>query len=261
MPREWPASSSTAAVCLSPHRSDGVGGRAVRELRARAWAPLGRREGGGRSSVAAQGPMAVCLAMRGMVREYTGGNSQDGPGWREFAGIFGCAVGLGRRRRRQAGSGMARSRARARLNWVSQGQLWGRCRVRRRAERVIRPAREKNRRRRVLVVTTCSPRPVRELSNGPGYAPSPVSPARRRWRETARRHVVQPHAVLQVSNGVLDLGMAAVVGLQLQGFPVPVGDEAVIAVGGGASWELGVGFTRRTMSRTGAASGSLWKGV
>ena len=42
--------------------------------------------------------------------------------------------------------------------------------------------------------------------------------------------MIQPHAVLQVSNGVLDLGMAAVVGLQLQGFPVPVGDEAVIAV-------------------------------
>ena len=44
--------------------------------------------------------------------------------------------------------------------------------------------------------------------------------------------MIQPHAVLQVSNGVLDLGMAAVVGLQLQGFPVPVGDEAVIAIGG-----------------------------
>ena len=35
--------------------------------------------------------------------------------------------------------------------------------MRRRAERVIRPAREKNRRRRVLVVTTCSPRPVRAV--------------------------------------------------------------------------------------------------
>ena len=44
---------------------------------------------------------------------------------------------------------MALSRARARLNWVSQGQPCGRCKVRRRAERVIRPAREKNRRRRV----------------------------------------------------------------------------------------------------------------
>ena len=47
---------------------------------------------------------------------------------------------------------MARSRAMARLNWVSQGQRCGRCRVRRRAERVSRPAKEKNRRRRVLVV-------------------------------------------------------------------------------------------------------------
>ena len=34
---------------------------------------------------------------------------------------------------------MARSRARARLNWVSQGQRCGRCRVRRRAERVSCP--------------------------------------------------------------------------------------------------------------------------
>ena len=50
--------------------------------------------------------------------------------------------------------------------------------------------------------------------------------------EAARGEMIQPHAVLEVSNGVLDLGMAAVVGLQLQGFPVPVGDEAVIAVGG-----------------------------
>ena len=64
---------------------------------------------------------------------------------------------------RQAGSGIARSRARARVNRVSQGQRCGRCRVRRRAERVIRPAREKNRRRRVLVVTICSPRPMRAV--------------------------------------------------------------------------------------------------
>ena len=65
--------------------------------------------------------------------------------------------------RRQAGSGMARGRARARLNWVSQGQRCGRCRVRRRAERVSRPARAKTRRLRVLVVTICSPRPMRAL--------------------------------------------------------------------------------------------------
>ena len=65
--------------------------------------------------------------------------------------------------RRQAGSGIACSRARARLNCSSQGQRRGKCRVNRRAERVSRPARAKNRRRRVLVVTICSPRPSRAV--------------------------------------------------------------------------------------------------
>ena len=59
----------------------------------------------------------------------------------------------------QEGSGRARDLARARLNWVSQGQRWGRCRVRRRAEEV----REKNRRRKVLMVTTSSSRPIRAV--------------------------------------------------------------------------------------------------
>ena len=87
-----------------------------------------------------------------------------GLGWRELAGTVrwpdGGSVADGRR---QAGSGIARNRARARLNWFSQGQRWGRCKVRRRAERVSRPAREKKRRRRVLVVTSCSPRPMRAV--------------------------------------------------------------------------------------------------
>ena len=56
---------------------------------------------------------------------------------------------------------MARSRAKARLTFSSHGQPLGRCRVNRRADRVSRPTREKNRRRRVLVVTICSPRPMR----------------------------------------------------------------------------------------------------
>ena len=80
-------------------------------------------------------------------------------GWRVSGGRAAAA-------RRQAGSGIARSRARARVNWVSQGQRWGRCRVRRRAERVSRPAREKKRRRRVLVVAVCSPRPMRAVQGG-----------------------------------------------------------------------------------------------
>ena len=56
-----------------------------------------------------------------------------------------------------------RNRVRAPVNWASQGQPLGRCRVRRRAERVSRPAREKKRCRRVLVVTSRSPRPVRAV--------------------------------------------------------------------------------------------------
>ena len=161
-----------------------------------------------------------------------------GADWREFAGTFGWADGGSvADGRRQAGSGIARSRARARLNWVSQGQRCGRCRVRRRAERVSRPTREKNRRRRVLVVAICSPRPA--PSSGPGCGPSPV-PASAVGGEAAGRHVVQTDAVLEVSNGVLDLGVAAVVGLQFQGLSGPVGDEAVIAVGG-EEGQLGTG--------------------
>ena len=43
------------------------------------------------------------------------------------------------------------------------GQRWGRCKVRRRAERVSLPAMEKKRRRRVLVITICAPRPMRAV--------------------------------------------------------------------------------------------------
>ena len=50
--------------------------------------------------------------------------------------------------------------------------------------------------------------------------------------EAAREEMVKADAVLEVSDGILYLGVAAMVGLQLQGFPVPVGDEAVIAVAG-----------------------------
>ena len=41
----------------------------------------------------------------------------------------------------------------------------------------------------------------------------------------APRHVVQPDAVLEVAYGVLDLGVAAMIGLQFQGLPIAVGDE------------------------------------
>ena len=41
--------------------------------------------------------------------------------------------------------------------------------------------------------------------------------------EAARGEMVQPYAVLEVSDGVLNLGVAAMTGLQFQGLPVPVG--------------------------------------
>ena len=58
--------------------------------------------------------------------------------------------------------------------------------------------------------------------------------------EAARGEMVEADAVLEVSDSILNLGVAAMVGLQFQGFPVPVGDEAVIAVAG-EEGQLGTG--------------------
>ena len=54
----------------------------------------------------------------------------------------------------------------------------GRCKVRRRAERVIRPTRAKTRRLRVLVITVRSPRPIRAVWRR--SAPTACGSARRR---------------------------------------------------------------------------------
>ena len=58
--------------------------------------------------------------------------------------------------------------------------------------------------------------------------------------EAPRGHVVQPDAVLEVAYRILDLGVAAMISLQFQHLPIPVGDEAVIAVSG-EEGELGTG--------------------
>ena len=52
--------------------------------------------------------------------------------------------------------------------------------------------------------------------------------------------MVQPDAVLEVAYRVLDLGVAAMIRLQFEHLPVPVGDEAVIAVVG-EEGQLGTG--------------------
>ena len=58
--------------------------------------------------------------------------------------------------------------------------------------------------------------------------------------ESAGRHVVQPDAVLEVAYGVLDLGVAAMISLQFEHLPIPVGNEAVIVVDG-EEGQLGTG--------------------
>ena len=58
--------------------------------------------------------------------------------------------------------------------------------------------------------------------------------------EAARGEMVEADAVLEVSDGILDLGVAAMVGLQFQGIAGPVGDEAVITVAG-EEGQLGTG--------------------
>ena len=124
-------------------------------------------------------PKALCGSCDARDGERIRSRGLSRPGWREIAGTLG-QLQAGR----QAGNGMACSRAKARLNWVSQGQRRGRCKVRRRAERVIRPTRAKTRRLRVLVITV--PRADQSApSSGRGYAPSPGLPARRRWRRSA----------------------------------------------------------------------------
>ena len=59
--------------------------------------------------------------------------------------------------------------------------------------------------------------------------------------EVARGEVVEPYAVLEVADGVLDLGVAAMVGLQFQDVALSIGDEGVIAVGG-EEGQLGAGY-------------------
>ena len=58
--------------------------------------------------------------------------------------------------------------------------------------------------------------------------------------KAARGEMVEAHAVLQVPDGILDFGVAAVVGLQFQDIPLPVGDAGVIAVVG-EQRQLGAG--------------------
>ena len=141
---------------------------------------------------------------------------------------------------RQAGSGKARNRARARSNWASQGQRCGRCRgeAARRAGEPSGQGEEpppQGLGGYYLLTETDARRPAGQVvGNHLDGQPGGVG------GEAARGEMVETHAVLQVPDGVLDLGVAAVVGLQIQGVAVAVGDEGVIAVAG-EQRQLGAG--------------------
>ena len=173
---------SGKAPKLSPNPPKDTDGRRedsgrgwVRELQGR-WPRVGvdGRPADGLQSPH-RAPKALCGSCDARDGERIRSRGLSRPGWREIAGTL-SQLQAGR----QAGNGMACSRAKARLNWVSQGQRRGRCKVRRRAERVIRPTRAKTRRLRVLVITVRSPRPIRAVQRA-----SARPPARRRWRRSA----------------------------------------------------------------------------
>jgi hypothetical protein len=53
------------------------------------------------------------------------------------------------------------------------------------------------------------------------------------------RHVVECQPGLEVADHILDQGVVAMVGLQLQRVAIPIGDERVVAVGQALEPELG----------------------
>ena len=132
----------------------------------------------------------------------------------------------------QEGAGRARSLSRARLKRSAQGQRCGRCRVRRRAERVSRPTRENRRRLRVFVFITRTPRPMREVQRARLCAITCTAIQAALAENCPEGMMVESHTVLEVSYGVLHLGVATMVRLQFQGVSLSVGDEGVVAVVG-----------------------------
>ena len=115
----------------------------VRELQGR-W--LGSIGVDWRSADGLQSPHRAPMALCGSCDARDGERIRSRELSRTGVARVGGDVGSVADGRRQAGSGMARSRARARVACSAQGQPWERCNVSLRAERVIRPAREKKRR-------------------------------------------------------------------------------------------------------------------
>ena len=122
---------------------------------------------------------------------------------------------------RQAGSGMARSRTRAETNWLSQGQRRGQVQGEL-AGLAGDPSSEGK---------EASPKGLggcHRLSQGDALGPAGQIVGHDLHRQPGfiggkapRGEMVQAYAVLEVPDGVLDLGVAAVAGLQFQGILPP----------------------------------------
>ena len=189
------------------------GCRSVR--RACRRSPGGAGGGPERGAVAQRGSGALRAPARGCARRARAC-------WREPRSRARTVSGL------QAGSGSARNRARAAAHWPAQGQRFGRCRVQRRAEWVSRPGESE---------VAPPERPGRHDSRA---EPEPRRPAgevvrdhlhrepRRVRGEAARGEMVEPDAVLEVADRVLDLGVTAMAGLQLHHLPGAIADEGVV---------------------------------
>ena len=160
------------------------------------------------------------------------GKRRSRTGLARVCGDVGLAGGSVADGRRQAGSGMARSRARARLNCSSQGPALGKmqgdpaCRAGEPSGQGEEPPPEGLGGHDPLTEADAGGPAGQVVGHHLYRQPGAVG------SEAARGEMVQPDAVLEVAYRILDLGVAAVVGLQFQGLSVPVGDEAVIAVGG-----------------------------
>ena len=112
------------------------------------------------------------------------------------------------------------------MNWFSQGQLWGRCKVRCRAEpcrRCVRPGR-----RRVDGGSWRLPRSPRVMRGPPSQVVGDASNGGRR-RSGPRGGEAPRHSVPE---GVLYLGVAAVVSLQFQGVSLPARQSPAHSQGG-----------------------------
>ena len=105
---------------------------------------------------------------------------------------------------------------------------------------MIRPAREKNRRRRVLVVTTCSPRPMRAVQRAMLSAITCTASQAALAAKRPEGRWFNPTPCLRSRMAFSISAWRRWVGLQFEHLPVPVGDEAVIAVFG-EEGQLGTG--------------------